>query len=368
MTHKYLFKIGDLKSYVSRFLMNFAVPEEDAQVMADVLVTADLRGVDSHGVIRLYTYYGTRLQRGLIDPVSPTTVVRETPVSLALNGGNGLGPVVAHQAMERCIEKAEHSGIAITTVRNSNHFGIAGYYAMMALQHDMIGVSLTNSQPLVAPTYGRTGMLGTNPIAVAVPTGTERPYVLDMATSIVPVGRVKVYSKSDEKIPAGWGMDKGGKTTEDPDAVIDGGALFPLGGTDIMRGYKGYGLALLVDILSGVLSGAAFSTDVGNPSNPGPANVGHFFMAINPDLFRPIDEFKMGMDNLIQRMKDAPKLPDHDRIYIHGEKEFEHAERCAIEGVPVLAPVVDSLKEIGAEIGMPFDLTPLDTKDTTIRS
>jgi len=363
MTHKYLFKAEGLKSYVSHFLMSFTVPQEDAEVMANVLIAADLRGVDSHGIIRLYTYYGNRLQRGLIDPLSPTTVIRETPVSLALDGGNGLGPVVAHRAMKRCIEKAEHSGIAIATVRNSNHFGIAGYYAMMALPHDMIGVSLTNSQPLVAPTYGRTAMLGTNPIAVAVPTGAEHPYVLDMATSIVPIGRVKVYSKSSESIPAGWGMDKEGHSTINPDAVLDGGVLFPLGGTDIMRGYKGYGLAVLVDILSGVLSGAAFSTDVGNPSNPGRADVGHFFMAINPNLFRPIDEFKAGMDDLIQRMKGAPKIPNHDRIYIHGEKEFEHAEHCAREGVPVLAPIVDSLKEIGAEIGVPFDLTPLtDTR------
>ncbi len=362
MTHKHLFKTEDLKSYASRFLMRFDVPQEEAKIMADVLIAADLRGVDSHGIIRLHSYYGTRLQRGLIDPLSPTMVVRETPVSLALDGGNGLGPVVAHRAMLRCIEKAEQSGMAVVTAHNSNHFGIAGYYAMMALPHDMIGVSLTNSQPLVAPTYGRTAMLGTNPIAVAVPTDEERPYVLDMATSIVPIGRVKVYSKSGERIPTGWGMNKNGKTTEDPDAVLNGGVLFPLGGADIMRGYKGYGLALLVDILSGVLSGAAFSTGVGNPSNPGRANVGHFFMALKPDLFRPIGDFKQGMDELIQRMKDAPKTPDHDRIYIHGEKEFEHAKRCAAEGVPVLAPVVDSLVEIGDQVGVPFDLTPLESQ------
>ena len=157
-------------------------------------------------------------------------------------------------------------------------------------------------------------------------------------------------------------MNKDGKTTEDPDAVLNGGVLFPLGGADIMRGYKGYGLALLVDIRSGVLSGAAFSTDVGHPSNPGSADVGHFFMSIKPDLFRPIDDFKQGMDALIQRMKDAPKIFDHDRIYIHGEKEFEHAKRCAAEGVPVLAPVVDSLVEIGDQVGIPFDLTPLGSQ------
>ncbi|TFH10128.1 MAG: Ldh family oxidoreductase [Candidatus Atribacteria bacterium] len=339
--------------------MRFNVSEEDARVMADVLISADVRGVDSHGIIRLHSYYGDRLQQGLVNAASVVSVVHETPISASLDGGNGLGPVVAHKAMARCIAKARDSGIAAVTVRNSNHYGIAGYYAMMALPHDMIGVSLTNSQPLVAPTYGRTAMLGTNPIAVAVPAGTEHPYVLDMATSIVPIGRVTVYHESGETIPVGWGMDKDGNLTEFPDAVLDGGALLPLGGNDIMRGYKGYGLALLVDILSGVLPGAAFSTGVGHPNNPGQADVGHFFMALKVDLFRPAEEFKADMDELIQRIKGGAKTPGHDRIYIHGEKEFSHAERCATNGVPVIAPVVDALKAVGEQIGVPFDLTPI---------
>lgn len=359
MPRRYLFEADDLRSYTRRFLMSFNVPAVDAVTMADVLISADVRGVDSHGIIRLHSYYGNRLKQELVEPASPTSLIHETPISLSLNGGNGLGPVVAHRAMSHCIEKAKQSGMAVVTVRNSNHYGIAGYYAMMALPHDMIGVSLTNSQPLVAPTYGRTSMLGTNPIAVAVPSGTEYPYVLDMATSIVPIGRVTVYSKSEENIPIGWGMDKDGNLTESPDTVLDGGALLPLGGSDIMRGYKGYGLALLVDILSGVLSGGAFSTGVGHPSNPGQADVGHFFMALKIDLFRPIEEFKTGMDELIQRIKGAPKVPGCDRIYIHGEKEFNHAERCAAKGVPVIAPVVDALKEAGQQVGVPFDLTPL---------
>ncbi len=364
MPRRYLFAAADLKSYTQQFLMSFDVPREDAGIMADVLISADVRGVDSHGIIRLHTYYGNRLKQRLLDPASSTSSIHETPISLALDGGNGLGPVVAHRAMTRCIEKAKQVGLAAVTVRNSNHYGIAGYYAMMALSHDMIGVSLTNSQPLVAPTYGRTAMLGTNPIAVAVPAGIEYPYVLDMATSIVPIGRVTVYSKSGETIPSGWGMDKGGNLTESPDEVLDGGALLPLGGDDIMRGYKGYGLALLVDILSGVLSGAAVSTDVGHPSNPGQANVGHFFMALKADLFRPIEEFKRGMDELIERIKGAPKAPGCDRVYIHGEKEFDHTKRCATEGVPVIEPVVDALREAGEQVGVPFNLDPLGEEST----
>ena len=359
MPRRYLFEAAALKSYTQRFLMSLDVPQEDAGIMADVLISADVRGVDSHGIIRLHTYYGDRLKQKLVEAASSASVIHETPISLSLNGGNGLGPVVAYRAMVQCIEKAKQSGMAVVTVRNSNHFGIAGYYAMMALPHDMIGVSLTNSQPLVAPTYGRTAMLGTNPIAVAVPAGLEHPYVLDMATSIVPIGRVTVYRESGETIPAGWGTDKDGNLTESPADVIDGGALLPLGGDDIMRGYKGYGLALLVDILSGVLPGAAFSTGVGHPDNPGQADVGHFFMALKVDLFRPTKEFKVDMDELIRRIKGAPKTPGHDRIYIHGEKEFSHAERCATKGVPVIAPVVDALKATGEQIGVPFDLSPI---------
>lgn len=358
MPERCLFAADELRSYVRRFLTHLDVPERDAELAADVLIAADMRGVDSHGIIRLHTYYGSRLEAGQIDPRSPIATLRETPVSLALDGGNGLGPVVAHCAMSRCIEKAQGTGMAVVSVRNSNHFGIAGYYAMMAVPHDMIGISLTNSQPLVAPTYGRTAMLGTNPIAVAVPTASERPYVLDMATSIVPIGRVRVFSKLGERLPAGWAIDRHGRPTEDPDAVLDGGVLLPLGGTDVLRGYKGYGLALLVDILSGVLSGAAVSTDVGHPDKPGRADVGHFFAALSVDLFRPAEEFKTEMDELLRRMQRAPKAPDRDRIYVHGEKEFEHAERCEAEGVPVLASVVDSLRETGARLGVPFDLSP----------
>ncbi len=357
----YLYRAEDLKGYIIRFLQKFGVSRDDAEIVADVLVTADLRGVNSHGIIRLHTYYGNRLQRGLINPASPVITIKETATTLALDGGNGLGQVVAHRAMERCIEKAEHAGIAVVTVRNSNHFGIAGYYAMMALEHDMIGISLTNSQPLVAPTYGRTAILGTNPIAVAVPAGEERPYVLDMATSIVPIGRVTVYEKAHEKIPLGWGMDSSGELTTEPAAVINGGALLPLGGTDIMRGYKGYGLGLLVDIFSGVLSGAAFGPGVGHPSEPGRANVGHFFAALKVEMFRPLQEFKRDMDELFRKLKSAPKLPGHDRIYIHGEKEFELAERYAKEGVPLMKEVVDSLKKAGEEAGVEFDLIPVES-------
>lgn len=353
------FNVEALKDYVIRFFKAMDVPEIDARIAADVLVSADLRGVNSHGVIRLHSYYGDRLKQKLIDPLSPIEVIKENAATLALDGANGLGQVVAYRAMSRCIEKADDAGLAITTVRNSNHYGIAGYFAMMALPEDMIGISLTNSQPLVAPTYGLKSALGTNPIAVAIPAGQERPYVLDMATSIVPLGRVSVYEKAGQSIPLGWGINSAGDLTEDPAEVTRGGSLLPLGGPAELRGYKGYGLSLLVDLLSGVLSGAAYGTGVGKPSHERHADVGHFFAAIKIDNFRPVEDFKKDMDDYIRALKDTPKMPGQDRIYIHGEKEFELTEKYQREGVPLMVEVVEALKQAGESAGVPFDLEPV---------
>jgi len=360
---KLLYRANDLRDYVVRFFKKHGISDEDSKIIADILVAADLRGVDSHGVIRLDTYYGSRIRRGLIAVKPEIKVLKETATTLALDGGAGMGQVVGYYAMTRCIEKARESGVSMVTVRNSNHYGIAGYYAMMALPHDMIGISFTNSQPLVAPTYGRTALLGTNPIAVAVPAGKQRPYVLDMATSIVPIGRITVYQKAGKEIPEGWGIDKDGQVTRDPNAVLKGGALMPLGGTDIMRGYKGYGLSLLVDIFSGVLSGAATGPEVGRPNTNQPADVGHFFAAVRIDAFRPLEEFKEHLDRYIQLLKDAPKAAGQERIYIHGEKEFELAEKYEREGVPLMEEVVKQLMTTGQEIGVPFDLEVLGRVD-----
>jgi L-2-hydroxycarboxylate dehydrogenase (NAD+) len=359
MPETLIYRVDDLKDYVARFFTALNVPEIDAHIAADVLVSADLRGINSHGVIRLHSYYGNRLLDGRIDPVSPIKIINESPATLALDGGNGLGQVVGYRAMSRCIEMADQSGLAVTTVRNSNHYGIAGYYAMMALPEDMIGISLTNSQPLVAPTYGLPAVLGTNPIAVAIPAGEERPFVLDMATSIVSIGRIAVHDKSGQPIPEGWGINARGELTQNPAEVLDGGALLPLGGPAELRGYKGYGLSLLVDLLSGVLAGAAFGDQVGHPSHRNNADVGHFFAVLKIDNFRPIDFFKADMDTYIRNLKGTPKLPGQDRIYIHGEKEFERSEKYLVEGVPLLAEIVAALLEAGKTADVPFDLQPV---------
>lgn len=360
MVKSLIFSAPELKDYMVRFFCKLNVPLEDAKISADVLHAADLRGVNSHGIIRLHSYYGDRLLKGLIDPHAQTTILNETPAVQALDGGNGLGPAVAYRAMQTCIQKAKNTGVGVVTVRNSNHYGIAGYYAMMALPHNMIGISLTNSQPLVAPTYGSTALLGTNPISAAVPAGKSRPYVLDMATSIVPKGRITVYQKAEKELPADWGMDQNGSITRDPNQILDHGALLPLGGSDLMRGYKGYGLSLLVDLLSGVLPGAAFGPNVGRPTSTSPgANVGHFFAALNIEVFRPLIDFEREMDEYIHLLQEAPKEPGQERIYIHGEKEFELEEKYQREGIPLLTSVVQSLQAAGKTVGVEFDLQPL---------
>lgn len=363
MAKAFVYKAQDLFDFMVRFFVKLGVPKDRAEITAEILQAADLRGVSSHGIIRLQTYYGSRLQKGLIDPLANNEVLRESPASIAIDGKNGLGQVAGKEAMLRCIEKANQSGVAMVTVNNSNHYGIAGYYAMMALEHDMIGISFTNAQPLVAPTFGRNRLLGTNPIAVAAPAFSQKPFVLDMATSIVPIGKVTVYDKAGDELPQGWAVDSDGNPTQDPKAVLNGGALFPLGGPEYLRGYKGYGLALWVDIFSGVLSGAAFGKNVANPNKPTNANVGHFFAAIRLDAFRDPDEFKKDLDNLFNQLKTAEKAVGQDRIFIHGEKEFELTEKFQKEGIPLLAEVVKSLQVAGDSVGIPFDLEIVSEKE-----
>ena len=361
MAKELYFRKEDLENHIIRFLTTYSVSEEDAKTIAGVLMAADLRGVHSHGITRLHVYYGDRLRAGLIDSSNPFKVLKETSNTAVYDGGNGFGQVCGFRAMTSCIDKAKDHAVGLATVRNSNHFGIAGYYAMLALKQNMIGVSLTNSQPLIAPTYGKTRMLGTNPIAVAVPAGDKRPYVLDMATSIVPMGKVMLAETKGASIPAGYGIDARGEITTDPSEVKEGGALLPLGGTDIMSGYKGYGLALLVDILCGVLSGASFGSGVGSPaSTSGPnVDIGHFFMAVNIGAFRPLDDFTRDMDRLLEELVSAPKASGQKRIYIHGEKEFEKMADYEASGIPLPAAVVDGLKVKGREAGVPFDLNPI---------
>ena len=353
-----------LKDFCVRVFQKLGIPEEDARITADVLVEANLRGIDSHGVARLRRYVNG-LRDGMMLAQPEVKVVTETPVTALIDAGAGLGQPVSYRAMEQAIQKAREYGAGFVTVRNSNHYGIAGYYAMMALEHDCIGISMTNAAVLVVPTFGRDAMLGTNPIAVAAPAGDEHPFVLDMATSTVPRGKLEVYNRLEKPIPAGWATDETGTPTDDAARVLEnfrqlaGGGLLPLGGAgELLRGYKGYGLSLWVDIFCAVLSGAAYADTV-YPKTPDgkplPSKIGHFFGAWRVDGFRPVDEFEAAMDDLQQRLKNTPKAEGETRIYVHGEKEYEEAERRSREGIPLNPKVAADLQAIGEELGVEYN-------------
>jgi LDH2 family malate/lactate/ureidoglycolate dehydrogenase len=352
------FNKEDLMDFVVRYMSKLGVPAEDAKIVGDVLISADVRGVESHGLLRLGSYYGNRISKNYIDPNTPFKIITETPTTALIDGGNGCGQVVSYKAMQMAIEKAKKSGLAAITVNNSNHFGIAGYYSMMALEHGMIGICMTNSQPLVAPTYGRTAVMGTNPISVAAPSNTEYPYVLDMATSAVAYGKIQLYEKKQEKIPLGWGIDEDGLVTDNPSKIKPGGhgALLPLGGMDITAGYKGFGLAIFVEIMCSILSGGNYLTQVGSPSKPEPTGVSHFFMAINIEAFRPLIDFKMQLDDMIRLLKTSPLAVDRDEILVAGTKEFEYQKYNEVNGVPLIQPIVDDLMKEAEKVGVEFPL------------
>jgi LDH2 family malate/lactate/ureidoglycolate dehydrogenase len=354
-----------LKAFCIRVFERLGVLHEDAALTADVLAASDLRGIDSHGIAHLRRYVED-MDRGVILARPEIRTVAETRATATIDAGAGLGPPVSVRAMRRAIDKALDVGAGFVAVRNSNHFGIAGYYALLAVEHDCIGITTTNGRPLVVPTFGRRAMLGTNPIAVAAPAGNGRPFVLDMATSTVARGKLEIYGRLGKQMPLGWATDEKGAPATDPRQVMGSlaagkeGGMLPLGGAgESTGGYKGYGLALLVDILSAVLPGAAYADTVYPRTvdgHPLPSAIGHFFGAWRVDAFRPADEFRAAMDDLQQRLRETPKAEGQERIYVHGDKEYEIAERRAREGIPLHPKVVTDLRRVAETVGIAYDL------------
>lgn len=346
-----------LKDLVRRALGKVGVDETDATIVGDVLVASDLRGIESHGVARLESYYVSRLRAGKMDPKPKREVVRETDTSIVIDAGNGLGHPAGKLAMQKIMEKAQKHGAAFGGVRNSNHFGIAGYYAMMAMDADLIGIASTNSTRFGAPTYGKDILIGTNPLAFAIPTDKEPAFVLDFATTTVPRGKLEVYNRKEKPLEEGWAIDAQGQpTTSAPEALK--GALLPLGGFGVEHGgHKGYGLGLLVDILTGVLSGGAFGTTLPLPADgPQPGKISHWFAAFRIDGFRDVNAFRRDMDKELRDFKDSAKAPGADRIYVAGEIEYEKTLAHRKSGVPVHVKVWDGLQKMCGELGIPFEL------------
>jgi L-2-hydroxycarboxylate dehydrogenase (NAD+) len=355
-TKYYLSTEEKLKHFVTEVLERSDVARAHAEIVADVLVEADLRGIESHGIARLDSYYVARIRSGHLKPRPNYGVVRETATTIVYDADNGLGHPVSKMAMESVIAKAQEHGAAFGAVRNSNHYGIAGYYAMMALAHDMVGMSSTNSVKYAAATFGREVVLGTNPFAFAVPAGNEPAFVLDFATTTVPKGKLEVHKRKRKRLEPGWAIDAEGNMTYDPDEALRG-ALLPLGGFGTEGGgHKGYGLGLLADIFCGVLSGGAFGPTLPFANETKEGAISHWFGAFRVDAFRDVQEFKADMDVELRYFKESSASRGAQRIMVAGEPEILNTAYHRQYGVPVHAKVWEGLNRLAGELGIPFDL------------
>lgn len=350
-----------MERFMCEVFIGLGAPRADAAVCANVLIQADKFGFDSHGVSRLKPIYYDRIRAGIQLARTRIRVVKDTPTTAVLDGGNGLGHVVAHRAMTLAIRKAKKSGLGMVAVRNSTHFGIAGYYPLMAVQAGMIGICGTNARPSIAPTFGVENMLGTNPLTFAMPTDEQFPFLLDCATSIVQRGKVEIYAKLNKKMPRGWVVAHDGSFKTNPRAVLADlvagtAALLPLGGAgEDLAGYKGYGYATVVEILSAALQQGAFLKQLGGVDARGrkiPIPLGHFFLAIDIAHFTPLPVFQNIAGTILRQLRASQKAPGQKRIYTAGEKEYLTWRARRKQGVPVNRETQKELLAMRAELGL----------------
>ncbi len=334
---------------------------KDSGTIAEVFLAAEIRNHASHGMIRIKEYYEL-WKAGRINVSPEIKIVHETPSTAVVDGDRAVGMIAAKRSMEIAISKAENAGTGWVATRNSNHFGIAGYYAMMALKHDMAGICLTNANPLVAPTFSTSRMLGTNPVAVAVPALKQPPFVADFATTPIARGKLAVAEKKGERVPFGFVQDKNGDPSDDPSILKYGGSMLTLGGDRIHGSHKGYCLSAVVDILSAVFSGANFGPFVPPSVAYLPVlekktgeGTGHFFGAMRIDAFQPAEEFKAKMDEWIETFRNATPGKGHDRVLIPGDPEREAGERLMKEGITIVPAIRSDLKDIALSLGVPFE-------------
>ncbi len=351
---------SQLWSFANEIFLKMGCPKEQAKQAADVLLSADLRGIDSHGLARLSGYIRLwELKR--INAKPNIRIVHESPSTAVVDGGQGLGLVIAPRAMEIAIEKAKTCGTGWVAVKNSNHFGIAGYHAMKALQYDMIGMAMTNASPLVAPTFSVERLLGTNPICVAIPAGEQPPFVADFATTTAANGKLEILQRKNQEAPEGWIQTKTGESSSNPNELKEGGALLPLGSDREHGSHKGFCLGAWVDIFSAVLSGAnygpwvpPFVSFLSPPADPVGDGIGHFFGAMRVDAFRPADEFKLHMDKWITRFREAKTIEGQDHLIIPGDPERESERDRMKSGIPINEKVVEDLRELGRKLNVKF--------------
>jgi ureidoglycolate dehydrogenase (NAD+) len=336
-----------LKAFCTDVLAAEGVPQDDAHIVADSLVEANLRGVDSHGVIRL-SMYVERMQKGGNTRTTTLEEVQGSAGLTVLDAHNGLGQVASHQAMQLAIARAKETGLAAVGVRNSSHFGMAAYYSMMALEHDMIGLALSNTNVNMTTSTSAKPGVANNPWSAAIPAGQEQPVVIDMASSIVAAGKLMNAIAKGEKVPLGWGVDAEGQVTDDPAKIFYGGSLLPFGG------YKGYAIALLIDVLCGVLTGSGFGNDVTSPTKDRakPTRAGHFFLALDLKTVGEPAEFKQRMDRMIGDLHALTPAPGVDRVRVPGELEFEARRDRTANGIPLPQAIWEDLRKTGATYGI----------------
>jgi L-2-hydroxycarboxylate dehydrogenase (NAD+) len=361
MSEKSVFlPVSTLRSFIKDVLLGVGVPPDDAETCTDVIIASDIRGIESHGIGRLKYYY-ERIKAGQHKVITKMEIVKESPTTAVIDGHHGMGMVIAKRAMQMAIDKARQYGMGSVAVRNSTHFGIAGYYPLMAVKQNMIGFTVTNARPAVSPTFGVQPMLGTNPIAFGAPSDDEYPFLYDGATPIVQRGKVEVYARSDKTMPQGWVINDQNESMTDPNQTLaqltkGSAALLPLGGVgEILGGHKGYGLGTMVEVLSASLQTGSFLyglTGIGKDGKPAPFNIGHFFMAINIENFAALDEFKKTTGQIMRDLRNARKAPGHDRIYIAGEKEFENEKTTMVKGIPIVPNLQKEIKYLQQELGL----------------
>jgi LDH2 family malate/lactate/ureidoglycolate dehydrogenase len=355
-----IYTYQQLRDFCRAVFLKIGCSEPDADIATKALLAADLRGIDSHGVARL-TGYVRLWEAKRVNATPRLSIVHETPSTAVVNGDAGLGLVVAPYAMQVAIDKAKNVGTGWVSVTNSNHFGIAGYHAMMALPNDMIGIAMTNASALVAPTFSVERMLGTNPIAVAIPAGSEPAFVADFATTTAANGKLEILQRKNAEAPLGWIQTKEGHPSTNANELKNGGSLLPLGGDREHSSHKGYALGAIVDIFSAVLSGAnygpwvpPFPAYVPMPENMPGEGIGHFFGAMRIDAFRSADEFKRHMDNWIQRFRKAKTVAGEESVIIPGDPEREMEAERLLQGIPIVNAVVEDLKGLAAKFSLPF--------------
>lgn len=352
------FTESKLREFTKSIFKKMGCSAEHAELATDVLIKSDLRGIDSHGVARL-TGYVRLWEKGRINAQPDIKIVHETPTTATIDGGAGLGLVVAPFAMKVAIEKAEKYGSGWVSVRNSNHFGIAAYHTMMAVEKDMIGYAMTNASPLVAPTFANERLLGTNPMCYAFPAGKYPPVIVDMATSAAANGKLEIAQRMGKPVPDGWIQNSEGQPSTDPHELKKGGSLLPLGSDREHGSHKGFGLSATVDILSAVLSGANYGPWVPpfvafmEPSaNPVGLGIGHFLGAMRVDGFRPLDEFKSHLDNWVDRFSSAKQISADQKVIIPGQPEFLAEKERSAFGIPLIDEVCKDLNEVAMKLGI----------------